>query len=413
MTEMTVNEAGRRPRRFRHRSRGSQVSIYLGKFLRMFVYQNEWKVLPMAAVIAGLVAMVIRSMLFQSMEGTMMGTLALTCVGIWNGCFNSIQVVCRERDVVKREHRSGMHISAYVMAHLIYQAMLCLLQTGLTMFICQRVGVAFPRQGMFSSWMIVDIGITLFLVTYASDVLSLWISSLAHSTTAAMTVMPFVLIFQLVFSGGMLTLPKWSEPLSDLAISRYGIMALSAQADYNNAPLASVWNAVVGMRDREISGTFTVGEAAKLLEDKNNPTVRELRDVEITRTMTVEEFADMAEEQGAVGASALLEPFGDKEVTGKITLGEAADYLLTEPEAESLRETPVAYSMTVGQIIDLVGWDRTRTVLQNTMAENRFVEEYVKSRGNIAFCWLVLLFYTGVYAALATITLEFIDKDKR
>jgi len=228
-----------------------------------------------------------------------------------------------------------------------------------------------------------------------------------------MTVMPFVLIFQIVFSGGMLTLPKWSEPLSDLTISRYGIMALSAQADYNNAPLASVWNAVVGMRDREISGTFTVGEAAKLLEDKNNPTVRELRDVEIMRTMTVEEFADMAEEQGAVGASALLEPFGDKEVTGKITLGEAADYLLTEPEAESLRETPVAYSMTVGQIIDLVGWDRTRTVLQNTMAENRFVEEYVKSRGNIAFCWLVLLFYTGVYAALATITLEFIDKDKR
>ena len=42
--------------------------------------------------------------------------------------------------------------------------------------------------------------------------------------------------------------------------------------------------------------------AAKLREDKNNPTVRELRDVEITRTMTVEEFADMAEEQGAVGA---------------------------------------------------------------------------------------------------------------
>ena len=121
MTEMTVNEAGRRSRRFRHRCRGSQVSIYLGKFLRMFVYQNEWKVLPMAAVIAGLVAMVIRSMLFQSMEGTMMGTLALTCVGIWNGCFNSIQVICRERDVIKREHRSGLHITAYVLSHMVFQ----------------------------------------------------------------------------------------------------------------------------------------------------------------------------------------------------------------------------------------------------------------------------------------------------
>ena len=102
MPETTVDTSVRRWR-IRHRGRSSQVGIYLGKFLRMFIYQNEWKVLPMAAVIAGLVAMVIRSMLFLSKEGTMMGTLALVCVAIWNGCFNSIQVICRERDVVKRE----------------------------------------------------------------------------------------------------------------------------------------------------------------------------------------------------------------------------------------------------------------------------------------------------------------------
>ena len=52
--------------------------------------------------------------------------------------------------------------------------------------------------------MIVDFGISMFLITYASDMLSLWVSSLARTTTAAMTIMPFVLIFQLVFSGGML-----------------------------------------------------------------------------------------------------------------------------------------------------------------------------------------------------------------
>ena len=69
----------------RHRGRRSQVPIYLRKFLRMFVYQNEWKVLPMAAIIAGLVAMVVRNMLFLSREGTMMGVLALVCVAIWNG----------------------------------------------------------------------------------------------------------------------------------------------------------------------------------------------------------------------------------------------------------------------------------------------------------------------------------------
>jgi hypothetical protein len=55
-------------RRFmiRHRGRGAQVFIYLGKLLRMFVYQSDWKVLPMAALIAGLVGMVVRRKFFIS-----------------------------------------------------------------------------------------------------------------------------------------------------------------------------------------------------------------------------------------------------------------------------------------------------------------------------------------------------------
>ena len=116
------NKTGRsRLRRIRHTGRLDQVFIYLGKQLRFFINQSDWKVLPMAAIIAGLVGMVIRRRFFVNMEGSLIGAFALTCVALWNGCFNSIQSVCRERPIVKREHRSGMHISAYVTAHMIYQ----------------------------------------------------------------------------------------------------------------------------------------------------------------------------------------------------------------------------------------------------------------------------------------------------
>ena len=58
MAEMNAgtNKTGRIRRRFKgsHRGRGAQVFIYLGKLLRMFIYQSDWKVLPMAALIAGL-----------------------------------------------------------------------------------------------------------------------------------------------------------------------------------------------------------------------------------------------------------------------------------------------------------------------------------------------------------------------
>ena len=38
----------------RYRGRIAQIRICLGKLLRMFLYQNDWKALPMAAIIAGL-----------------------------------------------------------------------------------------------------------------------------------------------------------------------------------------------------------------------------------------------------------------------------------------------------------------------------------------------------------------------
>ena len=206
MAEKNMGDVRRRFRA-RHRGRIEQVWIYLGKLLRMFIYQSDWKVLPMAALIAGLVGMVISRGMFRNMERTLMGAFALVCVCIWNGCFNSIQVICRERDVIKREHRSGMHISSYICAHMLYQLLLCMAQTGVTLYVLRTVGVKFPDQGLFTRWLIVDMGISMLLITYASDMLSLWVSALAHTTTTAMTIMPFVLIFQLVFSGGMLTLP--------------------------------------------------------------------------------------------------------------------------------------------------------------------------------------------------------------
>ena len=111
--------------RIRHKGRLAQSGIYLGKFLRMFIYQNDWKVLPMGALIAALVTFVVGTNIFKTQEGTKMGVFALVCVCIWNGFFNSIQAVCREREIIKREHRAGLHMSAYIFAQMIYQLLLC------------------------------------------------------------------------------------------------------------------------------------------------------------------------------------------------------------------------------------------------------------------------------------------------
>ena len=420
MPEATTIREEQRMKLIRYRGRRSQILIYLGKFLRMFVYQNDWKVLPMAAVIAGLVAMVVKNMFFISMEGTLMAAFALTCVGIWNGCFNSIQVICRERDVIKREHRAGMHISSYIIAHLIYQGMLCLLQTVITLYVFRVVGVRFPEEGLFTRWMIADLGISLFLITCAADTLALWISSLARNTTTAMTIMPFVLIFQLVFSGWMLQLPEWSKPLNELTISHYGLTALASQADYNSRPLVALWGSVSKLRGTDLSLSFTVGQALDYLSDENNPGVKDIRETAFDRSYTVRELTELLPESDARTLMAalfekdsILSSLGDEQVSVDSTFGEVLDYLAASPLLEGERQNKLSVNTTVGEVIDYLGEDKVHWEVQQAATAANYNPAYEHSQENITSCWLSLLLMTVVCALLATITLEFIDKDKR
>ncbi|MDO4990938.1 MAG: ABC transporter permease [Eubacteriales bacterium] len=488
----TMEKTARRDIAVRYHGRKGQILIYLGKFLRMFIYQSDWKVLPMAAFVAGLVGMVTNAGMFQTMEGTLMGAFALVMVCIWNGCFNSIQVICRERDVIKREHRSGMHISSYIIAHMIYQAVLCLLQTCVTLYVLQVVDMRFDLcKPLFTKWFLVDFGISVFLITFAADMMALWISTLARSTTAAMTVIPFVLIFQLVFSGGMLTLPDFSRPLMSLTISAPGMNAVAAQSDYNNRPMVALWNKVQAMGNMEISGSIdmgqvldfvnkntdqaqeirdqkvsvsvTMGQVLDFLHDDTNPAAKSIRDVELAGTInmyqalmmldstklsvsdpsddglsdatllgplvealrkdpesvetlsqtefkgktTVGDLIDTAMEYG------LLDQYRDREVTITRTVGQLIDMMTTGPNAETVRSKSFLIKMTVAELQAKLGVERVRALLQEKAAEGSIKPEYEYTKENVEQYWLRLLLFIVVFASLATITLEFIDKDKR
>ena len=76
--------------------------------------------------------------------------------------------------------------------------------------------------------------ITYFLIIFAADALGLAVSSLVKTPAVAMTVMPFVLIVQLVFSGVLFTLSGPMKYVSNATISLWGLNATCISADYNN-----------------------------------------------------------------------------------------------------------------------------------------------------------------------------------
>ena len=238
----------------RYIGRCEQTAIYLGKLFRMFLFQNDWKVLPMSALIAGVVTIVVGMNIFITMEGTLLGAFALSCICVWNGFFNSIQVICRERAIIKREHRSGLHISSYIVAHMIYQAVLCILQVIITIVVCAKLGMMMPQGSLVTPWPLFDFGITLFLITYSSDMLALLISSFAKTTTSAMTIMPFLLIVELLFAGAVFSLPEETKFISNCTFTKWGLTAVCAQGNYNSLPMVSVWNSALQMKDLEMDG---------------------------------------------------------------------------------------------------------------------------------------------------------------
>ncbi|QUC67102.1 ABC transporter permease [Aristaeella hokkaidonensis] len=394
----------KKERTFRHRDRLSQVPIYLGKQFRFFINESDWKVIPMAAVIAMLVSVVIRNRIFANMEGCVIGSFALTCVALWNGCFNSIQAICRERAIIKREHRSGMHITSYMFSHMVYQFVLCLVQTIVSLYVMHATGVPFPEEGIFlKKMMIVEFGITMLLISYAADMMSLFISSIAHTTTAAMTVMPFVLIFQLVFSGGVIPLPERIQPLSNFTISNYGIKAIASQCGYNELPMAAGWTAVNSMRNSEINEVITVGQVLDIL---NSDALAKHREDVVISPKTEAEMLEILDLGITGNAEKMI-------IKDPITFGELLDFANNSELIQKRRDKSFPVDITVGDLMEIFGEDNVKNFLQQRTAEAAQKKQYEKTRVNVLINWFFLCVFILGFALMSTVSLELIDKDKR
>ena len=207
-----------------------QTRVCLERCLRAFVNDRGWKTFLSVALITVLIGMVMGKDTFEGYAATRNGAFALFCACIWIGIFNSIRTICRERDIIRREHRTGLNLWSYMAAHLIYEALLSAAEAVVVVLIvCYdrfvTRGVLLPPT--------LEMGVTFFLIIFSADALGLLISSIVRSENTAMTVMPFALIVQLVMSGTIFELSGLPDAISSLTISRWGLDAICATAHVN------------------------------------------------------------------------------------------------------------------------------------------------------------------------------------
>ncbi|MCQ2751762.1 MAG: ABC transporter permease [Coriobacteriales bacterium] len=215
-----------------------QTGICFKQLLAGFKNTYGWKSFISVAIIAFLIVIVLGEDTFQGFYDTKNGGFALVCACIWIGIFSSIRSICKERDIVKHEYRTGLKIVSYISAHMIFEFIICIIDALIiTLIVCNATSSHFLEEGVIFPPAI-ELFITFFLITFSSDALGLLISSIVYTENTAMTVMPFALIIQLVMSGAIFKLEGIADTISYLTISRWGLDAICATSNVNDMPEA-------------------------------------------------------------------------------------------------------------------------------------------------------------------------------
>ena len=213
----------------------NQIKIYTGKCFRTFKNEKGWKSFISTLLISIILAWIIGDDVFDVYESTKQGVFALICGCIWVGLFNSIQSICRERAIIKREHRTGLHISSYIIAHLIFEFCQCFVQ-AIIIDIVFDIFRDFPSDGIIFGSIGIEFLISFTLIIFAADAIGIMVSCIVKTENSAMTVMPFVLIIQLVLSGLMFQIPEGAEFVKELTVSKWGVCSICSSANMNDIP---------------------------------------------------------------------------------------------------------------------------------------------------------------------------------
>ena len=147
---------------------------------------------------------------------------AFSCAAMWLGLFNSVQEIVKEKDIIKLEYFNNMRLSSYVVSKLLVFAFLSLVQALLFLgIISLKVGM--PVSGIIFSSAFVEYIFCFFLVSFSSSMLGMLISAVVKTTEITLIITPIYMMFQLLFSGILVSLHGIGATISHFIIGRYAI----------------------------------------------------------------------------------------------------------------------------------------------------------------------------------------------
>ena len=171
--------------------------------------------------------------IYQKFTETQSILFTLMSGGIWMGLLNTIQEVNKERVILKREYMGNLKLPVYMLSKYIVQGVISLVQAVILVVTFVLVKGTPNCKGVIISNATVEIIVLIFLTIYASAGMGLLLSSITKSADRAMSIAPFVLIIQLIFSGILFELTGATDKISYVTFSRWAMESIGSTCDLN------------------------------------------------------------------------------------------------------------------------------------------------------------------------------------
>jgi ABC-type multidrug transport system ATPase subunit len=154
-----------------------------------------------------------------------------TIIAIWMGAVASSREVIKERPVFERESAIGVGLPAYVLSKIVVLAGVVALQVAL------YAAVAFalrPLNEPVDAYL--QLVALLFACGFVALLMGLLVSAVVSSEDQSMSLIPLVIIPQLLFAGTVVPLERMAEPIksiSRLFFSQWGLRGVGHAVDVN------------------------------------------------------------------------------------------------------------------------------------------------------------------------------------
>jgi hypothetical protein len=155
----------------------------------------------------------------------------------WLGANNAIREIARELPMLRRERAAGLSLSAYVLSKALVLGALTVVQTVVLVALAtgRQDG---PGRGVVLGWGTGELMVVVALAGLASMALALLISALSGSPERATSVLPVVLILQLVLAAGVVLPEIVDRPvlreLSLVSSTQWGVAGAASTVDLDS-----------------------------------------------------------------------------------------------------------------------------------------------------------------------------------